>query len=153
MKQVFFVSNNINKRVQGSQRSPRIVDLAPIRMANRQKVKPSDIVTWVRVFLLVFLYFLSKINYIFSLRINASPFQSEMSYQQNNQQQQHANNHHQQQQQPDSDDWKSDAFRTRVRNQIHQYLQERDSKTRTIFCRMLFAGLFIWARGKMVEWS
>jgi hypothetical protein len=35
----------INKRVLGSQRSPRIVDLAPIRMANRQKVKPSDIVT------------------------------------------------------------------------------------------------------------
>lgn len=30
---------------KGSQRSPRIVDLAPIRMANRQKVKPSDIVT------------------------------------------------------------------------------------------------------------
>lgn len=60
-----------------------------------------------------------------------------MSYQQNNQQQQHANNHHQQQQQPDSDDWKSDAFRTRVRNQIHQYLQERDSKIRAIFCRML----------------
>ncbi|CAG5099888.1 Oidioi.mRNA.OKI2018_I69.XSR.g16735.t1.cds [Oikopleura dioica] len=30
---------------KGSQRSPRVVDLAPIRMVNRQKVKPSDIVT------------------------------------------------------------------------------------------------------------